>query len=69
MLILHKLRMIGIKDLDLWVIPLLVDATMTLLLVVELPVFSVSSRVVQKGNCLEEKDALKYNKQYNLRKP
>ena len=63
MLILHKLRMIGIKDLDLWVVSLLVDATMTLSLVVELPMFLVSSRVVQKGHWMEEKDALKYNKQ------
>ena len=63
MLILHKLRMIGIKDLDLWVVSLVVDATMTLSLVVELPVFSVSSWVVQKGHCPEEKDAPKYNKQ------
>ena len=55
--------MIGIKDLDLWEVSLLVDATMTLLFVVELSVFSVSSGVVQKGHCLEEKDALKYNKQ------
>ena len=63
MLILHKLRMIGIKDLDLWVVSLLVDATMTLSLVVELPMFSVSSGVVQKGHFVEKKDALKYNKQ------
>ena len=63
MLILHKLRKIGIKDLDLWVVSLLVDATMTLSLVVELHVFLVSSGVVQKGNFLEDKDALKYNKQ------
>ena len=63
MFILHKLRMIGIKDLDLWEVSLLVDATMNLSLVVELLVFLVSSVVVQKGHCLEEKDALKHNKQ------
>ena len=63
MLILHKLRMIGIKDLELWVVLLLVDATITLSLVVELQVFLVSSGVVQKGNFLEDKDAIKYNKQ------
>ena len=63
MLILHKLRMIGIKDLDLWVVSLLVNATMNLSLVVELLVFLVSSGMLQKGIFLEEKYALKYNKQ------
>lgn len=42
------------KDLDLWVVSLLVHATMTLSLVVELQVFSISSGVVQKEHCLEE---------------
>lgn len=46
------------KDLELWVVSPMVHATVTLSLVVELQVFSISYGVVQKGRCVEEYDAL-----------